>query len=393
MSEEVVEIVEETVETVVDNRTPQVAMPTIDTSDLERTSSDVLLRSLSRNCVAVKMHIGAVGAERKMADAKVTLSGHEVPQELLSGARFKMVPPDIKNPLSRVAQRARAVLQYGTPFVGGAYLIPLAKTNNGRSPAQIVFDRVKALRQEYQDLAISLVPRWEAHVEKIRTDFPFEYNSMQRWFVSSDDFVSMHRIYTYLFPLGAGLPADFNDRLDRGLGRLLTSDSISEEDRAVILRLKPQLLDVVETASHDVGSLIGEDAAESWVVEAQQATSQAVAQAVKAMIQEPAEEFAKALANVEGMLARGSTLRNSTMENLKQAFNKLQGFSFMVPDDLKARLRAVGTILNGVDIKDINASETSSRELAGHFAQIREDMTSSEAHVAMYGQFMRGLDI
>jgi hypothetical protein len=389
MSEEVAAVEEQ----VVSNTTPQVVMPTIDLSDLERTNSDMVLRSISRNCIAVKLHIGAIGAERKMADAKVTVSGHEVAQELLSGARFKMVPPEIKNPLNRIANRARSVLQFGTPFVGGAYLIPLAKTNNGRSPAQIVFDNVKTLRQEYTDLATSLVPNWEAHVTKIREDFPFEYGSMEKWFVSGAQFVSLHRIYTYLFPLGAGLPVDFNDRLDKGMNRLLTGSGLSEEDKAVIHRLKPHLLDMVETASQDVGSLIGEDAAESWVVEAQQATSQAVAQAVKAMIQEPSEEFAKSLANVEGILARGGTIRSSTMENLKQAFNKLNGFSFMVPEDLKQRMRAAGTMINGVDIKHINTSESSSRELARHFAEIREDMTSNEAHSAMYGQFMRSLDI
>jgi hypothetical protein len=81
------------------------------------------------------------------------------------------------------------------------------------------------------------------------------------------------------------------------------------------------------------------------------------------------------------------------MENLKNAFNKLNGFSFMVPEDLKHRMRAAGAMINGVDIKHINTSESSSRELARHFAEIREDMTSNEAHSAMYGQFMRSLDI
>ena len=104
MSEEVAAVEEQ----VVSNTTPQVVMPTIDLSDLERTNSDMVLRSISRNCIAVKLHIGAIGAERKMADAKVTVSGHEVAQELLSGARFKMVPPEIKNPLNRIANRPKS---------------------------------------------------------------------------------------------------------------------------------------------------------------------------------------------------------------------------------------------------------------------------------------------
>ena len=81
------------------------------------------------------------------------------------------------------------------------------------------------------------------------------------------------------------------------------------------------------------------------------------------------------------------------MDNLKQAFDKLMGFSFMVPEDLKARLRSAGSIINGVSVRDINTSEESGKELSRHFAAVREDLTSMEAHEAMYGQFMLTLDV
>jgi hypothetical protein len=374
--------------------TPRVPVPEIDISALERTNSDVVLQKLSRNCVAVKVTIGAIGTERKMDNASVRLGEHEVSKELLSGARFKLVPPGIKNPLSRIAQQARsAPYMHGTPFVGGAYLVPLARDAAGRSPAQVVFDKIKAAREAYEQKAVALKPEWEAHVNNVRQNFPFEWESMSRYFVNGDVFVSMHKIYSMLFPLGSGLPVDFDNRLDAGLNRLLSSDSLSEADKQVVSRLKPHLLDVVEVASRDVGTLLNEDNASSWVAEARQATSQAVSQAVKAMIQEPIAEFAQALANIESSLSKGSRFRSDTLNALKIAHGKLQGFSFMVPDDLKQRLAAAGQLINGVDHKEVNSSETAARELAQHFAGIREEISTSEAHMAVYGSFMRGLDI
>lgn len=373
---------------------PVVRMPELDVSELNNTSSDIMLRAISRNCVALKVIVGAISAERKVPGARVSIGEHEVPDELLSGARFKLVPPNIKNPLARVMQRARSVpYNYGTPFVGGAYLIPVGSVAGGKSQAQIAFEQLQQLKSDYRTLAENLKTEWEAHVQKVASDFPLEYESMKKWFVDGDQFVRLHYISTMQFPLGAGLPVDFNDRLDKGLLRLFNNELLSEEDKAVISRLKPNLIDIIETAAHDVGSLVSDDAAASWVVEAQQATSKAVAEAVKSMIQEPVKEFAETLANFEGMLARGSNVKTNTIENLKTAFNKLQGFSFMCPDELKTRLASVGSIISGVDYKEINSSESSSRELARHFSEIREQLSSSEAHVAMYGKFMRNLDI
>lgn len=373
---------------------PTVTMPELDTSQLESTGSDVMLRAIARNCVALKVTVGAMSQERKVQNASVRIGEHEIPDELLSGARFKLVPAAIRNPLARVGGRARMVpYNYGTPFVGGAYLIPVGISASGKSQAQAAFEELSVIKREYRETAESLKTAWEEHVRKISEDFPFEYSSMQRWFVSGDAFVNLHYISTMQFPLGAGLPMDFNQRLESGMQKLLSNELLSAADKEAIARFKPHLIDIAEKASQDVGSLVSEETAATWVVEAQQATSKAVAEAVRDMIQEPVREFAESLANVEGMLKRGSDLRSSTISNLKSAFDKLQGFSFMAPQDLKNRLAAVGRIINGVDHKEINSSEASSRELAKHFSDIREELSSSEAHAAMYGQFMMSLDI
>lgn len=371
---------------------PTVNTPELDVRELEGIDSAVVLQTLSRNCVAMKVHITSVTAERKIDNAVVKVNDHDIPDELLSGARFKMVPKEIKNPMSRIVSLARAVpASRGTPFVGGAYLVPIAKGRDGQSAAEKAFGLLKSLQTQYQEKAEELKPDWVAHVARIQADFPTEYEMLKKWFLTGDEFVARHRISTMLFPLGAGLPVNFNEKLETGMLEMLASPLLTDADRAVIERIKPMMLTMIDRASVDVGTIVDQDRAASWVVQAQASTSEAIADAVKKMIQEPLTEFAEALANMEGLLARGSTVRTSTVEAVKRAYDKLVGFSFMAPGDLKTRLAAVGNILNDVNYRELNSSEASSRELAGHFAAIREEMTSPTTHSAVYGSFVRKL--
>lgn len=384
MSEEVID--QQVIET------PAVNTPELDVRELVGIDSAVVLQTLSRNCVAMKVHVTGVSAERKIDNAVVKVNDQDVPQELLSGARFKMVPKEISNPLARIAGLARAVpASRGTPFVGGAYLVPISKGRDGKSAAESAFSLLGSLQTQYKDKAEELKSNWESHVSRIQTDFPAEYEILKRWLLSGDEFVSRHKISTMLFPLGAGLPVNFSEKLESGLAEMLLNPLLSAEDRAVVERIKPLVISMIDRAALDVGTLVSQDRAASWVSQAQASTSEAIAEAVKKMIQEPLTEFAEALANMEGILARGGTVRTATVGAVKQAYDKLVGFSFMTPNDLKARLGAVGTILNSVDYRDLNASESSSRELAGHFASIREEMTNPTTHAAVYGSFIRKL--
>ncbi len=378
----------------VESKAPEVRVPDLDVSELARTDSDVLLKSIARNCVAVKVSGSAISTERTINNASVTVGGQDVPDELLAGAKFKIVPSKISNPLSRIMAAARlAPASYGTPFVGGAYLVPLSRQKDGRSTAQIVFDRINELKAAYASKAASLKEEWENHVENVRTNFPETYERVKNWFVDGDTFVSRHRISTMLFPLGAGLPVDFDNRLDVGFRNLINSPTLSESDREVIARVKPHIQELIERSAYNVGSVLEGSGSDTWVVEAQQATSAAIAEAVKTMVQEPITEFASALANVEGILSRGGVIKTATLENLRKAYDKLNGFSFMAPTELRDRLSAVGSIIEAVDMRDVNKNESASRSLAQHFAEVREAVTSEETHSAVYGRFRRGLSL
>lgn len=372
-----------------------VAAPELDVSQLEQQSGGRVLRAIARNCVAVKVSCHGVGYERKIADANVSVEGEQVPEELLSSAQFKLIPPRVHGPLSAIANQARKRPSlFGTPFPGGAYLVPVNGAN-GRNPAAELFGVIRATRESYHGKAVELRPLWEQHVEAIRTGSPGWYQKVRRWLIDGETFVARHTISLMLMPLGAGVPADFDARFREAVSSLALNPDISSADLEVLRRHLPSLTALAQECANAPAALLGEDASAAWVQEANAATSRAIAEAVQTMIQQPLTEFAASLANMEDIIDRGSNVRTGTIDQIRRAYDKLAGFGFLATPELRRRLQAVSDRLNGISPQRVNGAvnRQSARELASFFREVREEMVAEDTHLAAYGQFMRGLDL
>jgi len=383
--------------TTVESGTAEITVdtPELDVSQLERIDSARLLRRIARNCVAVKISAHGVGYERKLKKAEVKVEGETIPDELLSGATGRLVPPDINRTMSYIANKARRQPSlFGTPFPGGAYLVPVSGMN-GRNPAAELFGAVRSVRQEYREKAEEYRPKWEEHVEKLKREQASFYESMRRWLVDADTFVAKHTVDMILMPLGGGIPADFDNRLRERVNALLRDPSVSTADFEAVQRLLPALITAVTEVANTPPALLGENASAAWVTEAREATSRAIADAVRTMIQEPLNEFAAALANMEGILARGSRVLPATIANIQSAYTKLQGFSFLTPPDLQRRLSQIAQRINAVNPQAVNgqSNRDAARNVADFLRDARETLTAEDTHIEAYGQFMRGLDL
>lgn len=380
-----------------ESETPPAAVtpPDLDVSQLERENGARVLRAIARNCVAVKVSCSGIGYERKIADADVSVEGQAVPEEYLSGARWRMIPAEIHRAVNSIANQARRQPgMFGTPFPGGAYLVPVSGTN-GRNPAAELFGVIRATRESYHGKAVELRPKWEEHVEKTRADLPQMYEKVRKWLVDGETFVARHTISMMLMPLGAGVPQDFTARFRAAVENLARDPYVSSDDLAVFRRHARSLAALAQECANAPAALLGEDASAAWVQEANAATSRAVAEAVQTMIQEPLTQFAAALANMEDIIDRGSNVRTGTIDQIRRAYDKLTGFGFLATPDLQRQLRAVADRLNGISPQHVNGpvNRQSARELASFFREVREEMVAEDTHVAAYGQFMRGLDL
>lgn len=380
-----------------ESETPPAAVtpPDLDVSQLERENGARVLRAIARNCVAVKVSCHGIGFERKIANANVSVEGRPVPEKYLSGARGRLIPAEVYGPLSSIANRARKQPdRFGTPFPGGAYLVPVSGPN-GRNPAGELFGAIRAIREEYHGKAVELRPKWEQNVESIRTDDPQWYEEVRKWLVDGEAFVARHTISMMLMPLGAGVPQDFADRFCAAVDNLARDPYVSSDDLAVFRRHARSLAALAQECANAPAALLGEEASAAWVQEANAATSRAIAEAVQTMIQEPLTEFAAALANMEDIIDRGSNVKGGTIDQIRRAYDKLTGFGFLATPDLRRQLQAVSARLDSISPQQVNGrgNRQSAQELASFFREVREQMVAEDTHVAAYGQFMRGLDL
>lgn len=389
MSEEI-ETTEETATATATATGIKVETPEISV-DISRYPSSVMLRSLRERFLAVKVTVESPPMEKIIPDAEIRSGDQVVPKDLVAGARFKVLPQNLRNQMARIGARARNLLTVGTPFVGGSWLIPVAPNRHGVRPVQQVLSSIEEVRQEYRAKAEELRPMWEQHVERIKTDFPVEYEVLKGFLVSGEEFVNRHKISAILFPMGGGLPSNFDTLISakiKGMG-------LTDGDSSMMERLLPDLTAAIkEVCNENAGEAISDlTAGSAWLTEAQRATSEAIGEAVKKMVQEPLTEFAQTLAHLEESLNNGAKLRSSSFNAVKEAYDKLQAFSFMATGDLQQRLANIRNSLEGINLKDLNNNSDMAKAMSASLKNVREELTAVETHERAFGGFVRTLSL
>lgn len=365
------------------NETPQ-----LDLSALLQAGAGRVLRTISRNCMVLQIRVRGIGLERKLDDAEVKVEGEEVPDEFLSGARIWLTPPEVHGPLARIANRARALPgQFGTRFLNSAALVP------NFSCARL-FAAIQATREEYTNQARALVPAWEAHKEKLRKDRPHQYDRIKKDLVDGEAFVNKHQIQVVPFPIGTGLPDDF-ERIMTGWVQGPEFARFASRDEVEIIKTHlPHILAKVSVVA-DTPRALGENQGHAWAIEARKAMDQAIAESVRTMIQDPLDEFAKALANMEATLRRGSNIRSGGIDAVRRAHDKLAGFRFLADGQLQQRLDRVARELEGLTPQQLNGARNrdAALGLSEFLKQTREEMAAESTHQSVYEQFLGDLDV
>jgi hypothetical protein len=135
-----------------------------------------------------------------------------------------------------------------------------------------------------------------------------------------------------------------------------------------------------------------EDQAEAWVADAQRVTNEMVAQAVRTMVDEPVREF---VAQVDNMarLATTRTVRAATLDAIRRAYEKLKGFSFMLPAELVGRLTEVEVRLGMATPQALNGGSVAAEQLTSTLRGIGEELADDASRADSFKQMTRYLDV
>lgn len=343
-------------------------MPSQEMQDLVNRYGGQLRQALARNCIAVRVSVHGVTRERTISESKVMIDDKPIEDEFQATGKVKLVPNEIARSLDRIANRARQLPgRYGVQMPG-AYLVPIGVGDDG--PAARMFNELTALRVEYRTAAETHATRWTEHLERLKTANTKLYESIGRHLRSSEDFIAAHTIDTTLMPL-AGIPED----LERTLGEKMAVEGLSDMARRRVLDHMRARIE-----EHSITGLATERMTSVWAQEAARLTKESMTKTIEQMLSEPMEEFTEALKGLEGILNKGGTVKRASIEKVRTAYEKLSGFGFMVPDELKSRLDGIGRELDPDRARFISGerNQASAKALSDFLKNSREEIGKIE---------------
>lgn len=355
------------------------------TEKLMNAGASRIFSFMSRHTAAVRVTASAAPQQRQLVNATVQIDGATVDKSDISNPGLILVPKHVSKALNSVANKARrAPFRYGVPFVEVAYLVPIADGSD-TSPIAKLFAEVNQRAAEYSEKAEELWPDYEAHTDKLRRH-PDLYN-FEKCLLDKEAWLAQHTIRCDTFPL-AGLAPNYAEQVATAIqARYHPGDAGTREINEAAAELG-RIADQVAASSSNmsfVGSLQDTGA---WAQQANEAAARLATEAATEMVKAPVNELIATLSNFESILSKGGTVRKDSLQRVREAYEKIRGFDFVMPESYKNRLNMLGHKLDQADVGSLSGAVNAgtAMALAEYLGTIRRDLVEGEANDVSLGE-------
>lgn len=367
--------------------------------EVNSLGADKIVGEVRKNCFLLYVTVRAWRGQFLVRNAEVKVDGRTVDPKMTTGSRWKLIPEKWHKAIQPFESRARAaVTRVGVPFKDGVYVVP-------KTRAKALVEEIKSIRLQLKSKVEEFEVEWPAIVrvlqDKITADLgPDQWLAVAKVLPDARKLSKLYDIEVGLWPTGGGgLPVECLAELDALSDRISHLSMLSDRCHEQMTGDDANLLDDVvshirrmrETVDRSSGKLIEENA-EAWMGEAREATNRMVAQAVRAMIEEPVREFTEAVDSLAATAER-RTARNESLEVVRRAFQKLQGFQFLMPEEIIDRLKRVELSVGTVDARDMNGGSVAGASVARELRAIRDDLNAESAVDDAFGRFARSIEL
>lgn len=332
------------------------------------------LLEIERHCYILSVTVRAFRGNYQVKGAEVTVDGDKVESELVSKPQWKLFEKWNKKLAPYESKIRKIVYETSVTFRDGVYIVPKSKAGD-------MIRRVYALRDEYQAEVKNLVHEWDDLLVSLSSKVPSEvWRTVSARLPKKEALETMYGVDVSLWSSGSseaaiacldaipGLATEVETLDMESLRRKMPTAQFE-----VLTRVVRQVQHLKRQMDTNVGRLI-EDGVGDWLGEVKATTSRVVNSAVQAMLEGPAQEFSEALENMEGIMSRGGTCRTATLDAVRRAYEKLKGFSFMVPTDLLQRMHSVERSLRSISAEEVNQSRPSASILVESLREIRQEL-------------------
>lgn len=306
---------------------------------LAQEGSVRLLETIQKKCLFLRIRVHGFDGRRTIKDAQVEIDGEAIDKDLTSPPSCVLVPKEWRMRLGKIGRKVREAAQnVSITFDQGVYLVPISR-------APQLFAIIRELRAQYANEASELAKVWPELVVGLEEKWGENWDNVARAVPTAASLARCFYIEAMAWPMAG-------------------SDKVGEGN--------PDL-----------------DAIADDLAEARAATDKAVASAIDNMLREPLAEFAAAVDNLLAVKQRDGTCRSGTLAAIQRAYEKLQGFRFMVPDALFARLQQAATAVQARTAQEFNSKDKVSRTLVDQLRSIRDEVQKAGTELSSVGQFNR----
>lgn len=323
-------------------------------------ATEELLELVQEKVWLVSLYVGWPKLSYQIEEADVTVDTDEagtvkIDEKFRTAPQWALIPQEWKTQLTRIETAARQALSRASIRFGqkGTALLPITRT-------QAVFSELRRHREEFNRIADEFSARYGEVLAWLRQELDAAlYEKAAKKLPNRDEVRDKFRMSWAIIPLASsgGPPARYWQELTQAVERLATKldSSYSDDVQAIYDHI---------ARHHDAAlSRMTEDEANDLVREARQELHKLVQQSVADMINEPRRQIVLACENMLNAISNERVIKAGTIRQIKQAFENLQGFSFLADDTLLEKIRAVQDRLN-VEPRTLNQDRDVSLALA-----------------------------
>jgi hypothetical protein len=308
--------------------------------DLAKQGSAVI-RKIQEVCVLVTLRVHRWHGKDKADEVEVQCGGNKVGKRI-SAPQWELMPKKWKETFQAVESKARSILDFYSirSPIRGSRFVPLRK-------AEELFEKLANIRAELDAAADKFCTpeEYEAMIKDLDTD------------LAGSAWVAQRHL-----PLLKDLRGKFG------------------MDWFVIPIAEPG------SAMTDNSSL--------YVKEAQATLNKVVMESVEAMVKEPRQNLADAVARLKEQVSKDSRrIRSDTINSVRSAFQEYQNWAFMADDQTLTALQELEGKLEGVKPKEINSNQSVADGLNVGLTALQNQLKDEDAILHGFNKFRRAVKL
>lgn len=348
-----------------------------------------LLEQITRHVFLVVLNISWPKLSYQISDAVVAIKGHddektEVAADLRTNPQWQLMPPEWRRRLANLESRARSLLA-GTSIqfaARGMAVLPVTR-------AAAIFSGLRELREELHRDRDEFVVSYEQVLASLKERLGDElYKKVAVKLPSKSAIRNKFKMVWAIVPAGGhrGISETQLNILQRSLDmsqRVIDSEPIN-------IAINEALETVTELRRNSRPTTIDDDDASDLIGEARQQMNQFTNQMLEDMAREPREMLAAAADNLlEALRDPVRIIRTGTIEQVRRAFEVVQGFSFIADDELIERMRQCQLRLDNVTPQQLNSDTEIGGRIAAGLQSVKEQASDATASADAVRNFRR----